>query len=193
REDLAVGGQRLVVVRQLLLARQMAVPEEEDRLLERRVLDELVDVEAAVEQSPFAAVDETDLGSRDDDVFEAGFPYGAHGSPACRCEKAIGFYHSSRGPSRQGARPIELYDRHPIDETHVRAAAARRRPGGRLAATDLFDFDQDHYGGVQAVEILARRAAVHPSSRVLDVCAGLGGPARFLASGRGCRVVGVEL
>jgi ubiquinone/menaquinone biosynthesis C-methylase UbiE len=75
----------------------------------------------------------------------------------------------------------------------VRAAAARRRPGGGLAAADLFEFDQDHYGGVEAVEVLARRAGVQRQSRVLDVCAGLAGPARFLAAGRGCRVVGVEL
>ena len=44
-----------------------------------------------------------------------------------------------------------------------------------------------------AVDVLARRAGVLTTTRVLDVCAGLGGPARFLASRRGCRVVGVEL
>jgi ubiquinone/menaquinone biosynthesis C-methylase UbiE len=72
-------------------------------------------------------------------------------------------------------------------------ASATRRGAERLAAEDLFDFDQDHYGGVAAVDVLARRAGVDATSRVLDVCAGLGGPARFLASQRGCRVVGVEL
>ena len=89
-------------------------------------------------------------------------------------------------------RAIDFYDRHPIDEAHVRAAAARRHRGP-LAADDLFDFDQDHYGGVGAVDVLARRAGVRPMTRVLDVCAGLGGPARFLATRRGCRVVGIEL
>ena len=74
----------------------------------------------------------------------------------------------------------------------MRAAASRRRPGP-LAADDLFDFDQDHYGGVAAVDVLARRAGVRAMTRVLDVCAGLGGPARFLASRRGCHVVGIEL
>jgi ubiquinone/menaquinone biosynthesis C-methylase UbiE len=91
------------------------------------------------------------------------------------------------------SRPIDFYDRHPIDESHVRAAVARRRADGRLTAGDLSEFDQDHYGGVEAVEVLARRAGVRPTSRVLDVCAGLGGPARVLAGGRGCRVVGIEL
>ena len=43
------------------------------------------------------------------------------------------------------------------------------------------------------MDVLARQAGVTPASRVLDVCAGLGGPARFLASRRGCRVIGLEL
>ena len=71
--------------------------------------------------------------------------------------------------------------------------SARRANGGRLAPDDLFDFDQDHYGGIAAVDTLAHRAGVTETSRVLDVCAGLGGPARFLASRRRCRVVGLEL
>ncbi len=88
----------------------------------------------------------------------------------------------------------ELYDRHPIDERHVLAAAGRRRVApGPLAPDDLFDLDQDHYGGVAAVEVLARRAGIRPGARVLDVCAGLAGPARFLAARRGCRVVALEL
>ncbi len=72
-------------------------------------------------------------------------------------------------------------------------AAARRHGAIRLTADDLFEFDQDHYGGIGAVDALARRAGVAEASRVLDVCAGLAGPARFLATRRGCRVVGVEL
>ena len=39
----------------------------------------------------------------------------------------------------------------------------------------------------------AFRAGVGAWSRVLDVCAGLGGPARVLAHRRGCRVVACEL
>jgi ubiquinone/menaquinone biosynthesis C-methylase UbiE len=72
-------------------------------------------------------------------------------------------------------------------------AAASRGGGARLAADDLFAFDQDHYGGIAAVDVLARRAGIGAPTRVLDVCAGLGGPARFLASRRGCQVVGLEL
>jgi ubiquinone/menaquinone biosynthesis C-methylase UbiE len=100
--------------------------------------------------------------------------------------------------SLQGApavRVIDFYDRHPINEAQVLAAVARRhgRAAGPLTADDLFDFDQDHYGGLPAVAALARRAHIGPASRVLDVCAGLAGPARFLAARFGCRVVALEL
>jgi SAM-dependent methyltransferase len=87
----------------------------------------------------------------------------------------------------------EYYDDHPISEARVLAALAGQGHGGAPTADDLFEFDQDHYGGLAAVDALARRAAVGPASRVLDVCAGLGGPARFLASRRGSAVVALEL
>ena len=90
-------------------------------------------------------------------------------------------------------RVVDFYDRHPISEQHVLEAARRVRGAGPLAADDLFAFDQDHYGGLAAVDVLAQRAGITARSRVLDICAGLGGPARFLASRRRCRVVGVEL
>jgi len=90
----------------------------------------------------------------------------------------------------------DFYDRHPISEAQV-LAALRRRLGALstapLRADDLFDFDQDHYGGLASVDALARLAGIRASTRVLDLCAGLGGPARFVASRRGCAVVAVEL
>src|SRR5713226_1144340 len=93
------------------------------------------------------------------------------------------------------ARVSEFYDHHPISEARVLAVLARPGLGrsGPLTADDLFEFDQDHYGGLAAVDVLASRAGIRVGSRVLDVCAGLGGPARFLASRRQCRVVALEL
>jgi sarcosine/dimethylglycine N-methyltransferase len=91
---------------------------------------------------------------------------------------------------------LDFYDRHPISESQVLAALRRRRIGldtGSLTAEDLFDFDQDHYGGLAAVDALARLGGIGVGTRVLDLCAGLGGPARFLASRRSCQVVALEL
>jgi ubiquinone/menaquinone biosynthesis C-methylase UbiE len=92
------------------------------------------------------------------------------------------------------ARVVDFYDRHPINERQILSELARRGKNlSALTPEDLFDLDQDHYGGLAAVEALARRCGVGAGSRVLDLCAGLGGPARFLARRLGCRVTGVDL
>jgi len=89
---------------------------------------------------------------------------------------------------------VDFYSRHPISEGQV--VDALRRQGKdleRLEPEDLYDLDQDHYGGLEAVEVLARRARINAASRVLDVCAGLAGPARFIARRWGARVTGIDL
>jgi len=89
---------------------------------------------------------------------------------------------------------VDFYDRHPISETQILAALGRHgRDAGALVPEDLYEWDQDHYGGLAAVEALMRRAEIGAGGVVLDVCAGLGGPARFLARRLGCRVVGLDL
>jgi sarcosine/dimethylglycine N-methyltransferase len=89
---------------------------------------------------------------------------------------------------------VEFYDRHPINEAQILSALRRQgKDIGSLRPEDLYDWDQDHYGGLAAVEALARRAEIGPDSVVLDVCAGLAGPARFLARRFGCHVTGIDL
>jgi len=89
---------------------------------------------------------------------------------------------------------VDFYRRHPISEGQI--VDSLRRQGkdlGRLRPEDLYDLDQDHYGGLEAVETLGRRAGIDGASRVLDVCAGLAGPARFMARRWGAKVTGVDL
>jgi ubiquinone/menaquinone biosynthesis C-methylase UbiE len=95
---------------------------------------------------------------------------------------------------RPAAPVVDFYRRHPISEGQIVDALRRRgKDLTRLAPEDLYDFDQDHYGGLEAVEALGRRAGIDAASRVLDVCAGLAGPARFMARRWGARVTGIDL
>ena len=115
---LAVARQRLDVGLQLLPRGQRPVPEQVHDLLERGVLDEIVDVVAAIEQAPLAPVDEADLGGRNDHVLEASLELPlAHTIPSpLRCENGF-FYHTCRSPSRRAATRdgghLDFYDRHP--------------------------------------------------------------------------------
>jgi sarcosine/dimethylglycine N-methyltransferase len=66
-------------------------------------------------------------------------------------------------------------------------------PGAALSPEQLYPFDQIHYRGTDAVRHAAAALALGPAHRVLDVGAGIGGPARFLAHTTGCRVTALEL
>jgi len=63
----------------------------------------------------------------------------------------------------------------------------------RLTAGDIAPYDQFHSRGHQATEELAALLSPQAGQRVLDLGCGIGGPARWLASERGCQVVGLDL
>src|SRR5260370_41725287 len=90
-------------------------------------------------------------------------------------------------------RASDFYDHHPISKQQVLAAVARRRGGdlSRLTPDELFEFDQDHYGGLAAVDALARRAGITGAGRGPRVCAGLARPAPLLARPRRRPLVGL--
>jgi ubiquinone/menaquinone biosynthesis C-methylase UbiE len=89
---------------------------------------------------------------------------------------------------------ISFYDTHPINEDEILAKlAAHGISLDSLSEDDLKDFDQDHYGGTGALDALADLAGIRREHHVLDVCSGMGGPARWLAHRRGCRVTGLDL
>ena len=62
-----------------------------------------------------------------------------------------------------------------------------------LTVDDLTPFDQFHYFGTDAVDAAIAALGIDGASRVLDVGAGLGGPARYMAQRTGCHVTALEL
>jgi sarcosine/dimethylglycine N-methyltransferase len=93
----------------------------------------------------------------------------------------------------QKAGVIQFYDTHPINEDEILGKLAARGTNlDKLTEDELKDLDQDHYGGVHVVEVLADRAGIRREHHVLDVCSGMGGPARWIAHRYGCRVTGLD-
>jgi ubiquinone/menaquinone biosynthesis C-methylase UbiE len=90
---------------------------------------------------------------------------------------------------------IDYYERHPISSEIIlhKLKTTRRGNLNNVTPEELFAHDQDHYGGLDANDALAERAAIGKDTRVVDFCAGLGGPARYLAHRYGADVTGIEL
>ena len=87
-----------------------------------------------------------------------------------------------------------FYDFHPINARQILdAVAARGIAPDAITEEVLQQHDQDHYGGTAATDRLIAEAAVRREDRVLDVCSGMGGPARYLAWKTGCDVTGLDL
>ncbi len=74
-----------------------------------------------------------------------------------------------------------------------RALSARGMAKGALRPSDLHDLDQLHYGGIDAVEHAIDVLGLTGEDTVLDVGAGLGGPARYIAQRLGGQIEAIEL
>jgi SAM-dependent methyltransferase len=66
-------------------------------------------------------------------------------------------------------------------------------PGQRLSPKELGALDHFHTGGFSASHELRELAQIRAEDRVLDIGAGLAGPARMLAAALGCRVDCLEM
>jgi sterol 24-C-methyltransferase/phosphoethanolamine N-methyltransferase len=65
--------------------------------------------------------------------------------------------------------------------------------GDPIRPEQLFALDQWHYHGTDAIAAAARALGLGSRSRVLDIGAGVGGPARYLAHTTGCHVTALEV
>jgi sarcosine/dimethylglycine N-methyltransferase len=87
-----------------------------------------------------------------------------------------------------------FYNTHPISESQVLNKLEQTGADTSILTVELLQHhDQDHFGGLAATDALARHAKINESTHVLDLCCGLGGPARYLAYHHGCRVTGVDM
>jgi len=80
-------------------------------------------------------------------------------------------------------------------EARILAAirAAGLNPEQRLSPDELGALDHFHTGGLRASRELVELAHISAKDRVLDIGAGLAGPARMLASSPGCQVDCIEM
>lgn len=98
------------------------------------------------------------------------------------------------GDAAHAGSVVGFYDTHPISQTQILQKLERQGVDLTTLTEDILQLhDQDHYGGLAANDALAAAAGLNDTTRVLDLCCGLGGPARYMAQHYGCRVTGVDL
>jgi SAM-dependent methyltransferase len=91
---------------------------------------------------------------------------------------------------------VSVSDHYANTDLERRVIAAIAEAGKDLATLvpdDLVAIDEFHTRGRPATVDLANRLAISSQDRVLDVGAGLGGPARYLVRTFGCTVTGIDL
>ncbi len=71
---------------------------------------------------------------------------------------------------------VSFYDEHPINEGEILAKLGKaNKDTEHLTPEDLFPYDQDDYGDLEASDALAVLLGLDETCRVLDICSGLGG------------------
>jgi sarcosine/dimethylglycine N-methyltransferase len=85
------------------------------------------------------------------------------------------------------------YERDGLVERIDSALAKAGLAGKDLTLEDLAPLDHFHSRGIKATEDLAKLLHVQSDNKLLDIGAGLGGPARYFANKFGCSVQGIDL
>jgi len=97
----------------------------------------------------------------------------------------------------QASMPATQVDRHygnpGIAERILAALRAANGPDAPVTPEALAPIDHFHGRGVLATGELVALLDPRPGEHILDIGSGIGGPARWIASRRGCRVTGVDL
>jgi len=86
---------------------------------------------------------------------------------------------------------MKLYDK--VERIYNELHARGIDDDSPLDVADLTPFDQYHYHGTAAVDAAIAALGIGPQTRVIEVGAGIGGPARYLAATAGCKVTALEI
>ena len=62
-----------------------------------------------------------------------------------------------------------------------------------ITVEDLAIVDEFHIGGVEATSLLIEKLPILPSSHLLDIGCGIGGPARYIANSKDCKIDGIDI
>lgn len=85
------------------------------------------------------------------------------------------------------------YGRGGLEQAILNALRESGKDPERIAPADLSAADEFHFGwGAQTVAF-AEELNLSPDMYLLDIGAGIGGPARYFAEHYGCRVVGIDI
>lgn len=85
------------------------------------------------------------------------------------------------------------YTRGRLEDSILQALTRAGKDFANLTHGDLATFDEFHVGGREATQELAAQMELRPGLRLLDVGSGIGGPARYFAAERACKVTGIDL
>lgn len=85
------------------------------------------------------------------------------------------------------------YSRSGLEQAILDALAKSGKDIERLMPADLSGADEFHLGWRPATVEFAKTLGFERGTRVLDIGAGIGGPARHFAEARGCHVTGLDL
>lgn len=100
----------------------------------------------------------------------------------------------ARGNANDVEHAVEQhYARGNLEDAILHALAASGKDIDHLEPSDLSPVDEFHTGARQATIDLAARLDFRADMHILDIGCGIGGPSRYLAETRGCRVMGVDL
>ena len=96
--------------------------------------------------------------------------------------------------SKPAASSVERhYTRSNLEKIILTALQNSGKNVDQLSVDDLAPIDELHPLGREATANLASLLNIQPTSHVLDVGSGIGGPSRYLASRFGCHVTGLDL